>query len=132
MEAAITALLLGNASLTALAGTRIHWNRLPQDIDAKPYVVMFNQPGIETYTYAGPAGYVQQRVQVDVYGLTFTSALATARAAHTAVSGFQGTVAGTDIHLIEAERPGGRPAADAGDVTILARQSFDMIVHYRP
>jgi hypothetical protein len=120
MEEAITALLSG------VAGGRRHWGRAPQGV-ALPYVVMQRISGIRDYVTTGPSGYVQSRVQFDVYASTYGSARTTARALVAALSGHSGgTIQGI---FIDSERD--LPASDTGEVSHLFRVSIDAQVHHQ-
>lgn len=122
MEEAITALL------ASVADGRRHWGRAPQDISIStgPFIVLTRIDGVRSYTTIGAANYVASRVQMDVYGLTYTATKEAAREAIAAVSGHSGgSIQGI---FIESERD--LPAADAGEVTHLFRTSVDMIVHH--
>jgi hypothetical protein len=118
-EEAITALLAG------VAGGRRHWGRAPQGV-ALPYVVMQRISGIRDYVTSGPSGYVQSRVQFDVYAEKYDAAKAVARALVAALSGHSGgTIQGV---FIDSERD--LPASDTGEVSHLFRVSIDAAIHH--
>ena len=94
MEESLAALLLAHAPLTALTAQRVHWMRAPQNV-AKPYVVMQVISGIPDVTHGGPSGLADARVQIDCYGLTYSSAKAVARAVTQRLSGYRGTQGAT-------------------------------------
>jgi len=126
MEAALTSLLLADAGLTALVGDRVHWLRLPQEVDVKPYINLQRVSGARDYTMAGASGYAMGRVQADVWGLTYGSVKATAQALLAALSGYRGpTIQGV---FVESERDD--TGDDAGGVNRLYRTSVDVIIHY--
>ena len=119
MEETITALLAN------VAGGRRHWVRAPQAA-ARPFIVLNRISGTRDYTMQGPSGYVQSRVQVDVYAETYTSAKATARQAIAALSGVRtGSVLGV---FLDAERD--LTSEDAGTVKHLFRVSLDFNIHH--
>lgn len=120
MEEAITALL------ATVAGGRRYWVRKPQTDPGRPYLVMQRVSRLPNYHMKGPSGYVFSRLQIDVYGDTFTSTKAAADEARAILSGY----AGGDIQgvFLDAERD--LPAADAGDVTNLFRISLDFTIHH--
>lgn len=121
------ALLLNAAGVTALVSTRIYWGRAPQADPARPYVVLQRIDGTRDYHMQGPSGYVASRVQVDVYGDTYTATKRATRAAVTALSGHRGGI--FQGIFIDSERD--LPAADAGEVTNLFRTSVDIMVHHK-
>jgi hypothetical protein len=119
MEEAITALLAGVAS-----GRRF-WVRAPQSA-ARPFLVLNRVSGVRDYTYQGPSGFVQSRVQVDVYADTYPAAKATARAVRDALSGHSGG----SIQGIFYDNERDLPAADAGEATHLFRTSLDFTISH--
>lgn len=126
MEAALTSLLLADAGLTALVGDRVHWLRLPQDVDVKPYVNLQRVSGPRDYTMRGPSGYAVGRVQIDAWGLTYGSAKGAANAVITALSGYRSnSIQGV---FVESERDD--TGDDAGGVNRLFRTSVDVMIHY--
>ena len=124
MQEALTSILSG------VAGGRRHWVRAPQSLSTRPYIVLNRVSGNRDYHTAGASGYVRSRVQCDVYAETYGSAQTTARAVRDAVSGFVGTVDGTQIQFITIESERDLPVDDAGDVTNLFRISIDLMVHH--
>lgn len=122
MEEALTALL------ASVAGGRRYWVRAPANINvnAGPYLVLNRVDGVPSYDYQGSAGYVQSRVQVDVYGKTYTATKDAVRALVAAVSG-QST---GDIQAIFVNSERDLPAADAGEVNNIFRTSVDLILHH--
>jgi hypothetical protein len=120
MEEQVTGLLAG------VAGGRRFWVRAPQST-ALPYIVMQRISGIRDYVTTGPSGYVQSRVQFDVYAATYGTARATARALVAALSGHSGgTIQGI---FIDSERD--LPASDTGEVSHLYRVSIDAQIHHQ-
>lgn len=120
MEQELTDLLAG------VAGGRRHWVRAPQGVEL-PFIVMQRISGIRDYVNAGPSGYVQSRVQFDVYAGTYVTARSTAWSLVAAISGHSGgTIQGV---FVESERD--LPASDTGEVSQLYRVSIDAIVHHQ-
>lgn len=127
MEEVLTSLL------ASVASGRRYWGRAPQNIsvDAGPYLVLTRVGGLRDYQMNGASGYVASRVQVDVYGKTYT---ATKNAVRAAIAVLSGATALTTLGVvqgifIDSERD--LPAADAGEVTNLFRTSVDIIVHHQ-
>lgn len=126
MEEALVALLLADAGVKLLLGTRLNWGRAPQTQGTATYAVLQRITGQRDYTMQRASGYVQSRVQVDVYAVSYTATKKAARAIIAATSGrkgglFQGI-------FVDAERD--LPAADPGEVTNLFRTSIDLIIHH--
>ncbi len=120
MEEEITALL------SSVAGGRRHWGRAPQGT-ALPYIVIQRISGIRDNTMEGPSGYLQSRLQFDVYAETYGTARFTARALVDALSGYRGgTIQGV---FIDSERD--LLAADTGEVSQLYRVSIDAQIHHQ-
>jgi len=119
MEETITALL------ASVAGGRRHWVRAPAST-ARPYIVLNRIAGRADYTFQGPSGYVESRVQADIYADTYGAAKATARQVITSLSGRRtGSILGI---FLDAERD--LPVEDAGAVTHLFRVSLDFNIHH--
>ncbi len=116
--------------LSSVAGGRRYWLRAPQSLSTHPYVVLNRVSGNRDYHMAGASGYVRSRVQVDVYAETYGSAQTTVRAVRDAVSGFAGTVGGTQIQFITVESERDLPVDDAGNITNLFRISIDLMIHH--
>lgn len=127
MEEQLTALLLGAASLTALVpASSVHWGRAPQG--TKPtYITMQVISGLPDYHMQGPSGYVSNRVQIDVYALTYGASKKAARALKSVLSGYKGGL--FQGVFIDSERD--LPAMDAGEVSTLFRTSIDFIIHHQ-
>lgn len=120
MEESLTALL------ASVAGGRRYWVRAPQAA-ARPYVVMRKISAVRGYTFDGEDGLVRYRVQIDVYGDTYTAAIGAARAAIAILSGYQsGAIRGI---FVDSEQD--LPEDDAGEVTNLFRVPTDIIVWHR-
>ena len=124
MQEALTTILSG------VAGGRRYWVRAPQSLSTRPYIVLNRVSGNRDYHMAGASGYVQSRVQADVYADSYGSAQTTVRAVRDAVSGFSGTIGGTQIQFITVDSERDLSAEDAGDITHLFRISIDLMVHH--
>ncbi|HAF38069.1 MAG TPA: hypothetical protein DCG72_03710 [Gammaproteobacteria bacterium] len=103
MEEALVTLLLSDAALVALTGTRINWGRRPQDNSTVPAIALHRITGTRDYTMAGPSGLVESRVQADVYAGTYSAAKLTARALISAINGYDEAVSGVDFQRISVE-----------------------------
>jgi len=94
MEEALTALLLADAGVSALVGTRVHWLRLPAQVHGRPYLNLQVVGDVPGYHMAGPSGLVSTRVQADSWGETALAAKQVDRAVKAALSGWSGTQSG--------------------------------------
>jgi hypothetical protein len=96
MEVALRALLVAYAPLTALVGSRITWNEIPQGA-ADPNVSLFNILPGASYTYAGPSSLRGALVQINVRAQSFASAVAVRDAIEARLSGFKGAQGGVEF-----------------------------------
>ncbi|MGB3349740.1 MAG: DUF3168 domain-containing protein [Brucella anthropi] len=126
MEEQLTALLLNAAGLTAhVPAANMHWVRAPQG--TKPtYLVMQVISGDPDYHMQGPSGYAVHRLQIDIYGLTYTAVKGAKDALVQLLSGHKGGI--FQGIFVDSERD--LPAMDAGEVSALFRKSIDFVVHH--
>lgn len=134
MESDLTAILLADSGLTALvktgtAAARIYWVEAPQGV-AKPYVLLQRISGLRDTPMEGPTGFVESRLQVDCYGLTYATTKATAQAVGAALSGLTTTQGTTEFQgfFLDAERDGFEADATPDK---LFRTSLDFIVFHK-
>lgn len=120
MEEALTALL------ATVAGGRRYWGRKPQDESSSHYVILRRISGQRDYHMQGSSRYVQSRVQIDVYGETYTTVRNTVKEIVAILSGYRGGI----IQGIFLDSQRDLPATDAGEVTYLFRTSVDAIIHH--
>lgn len=119
MEQEITALL-------ASVAPRRFWGRAPQQAPATPYVVLSKVSGVHGYHNQGADGLVASRIQIDIYGDTYSAVNATANGIITTLSGYRG---GTiQAVFIDSERD--LTGLESGDPNELFRTSIDVIVHH--
>lgn len=121
MEEALTALL------APIAGGHRYWVRKPQAVDVLPYVVLQRISHVRGYHMQGDDSLPENRVQVDVYAETFTSARNTAKAIVDLVTGYRSEA----IRGIFVDGQRDLPTSDAGEVNHLFRTSIDLIVWHR-
>ncbi len=124
MEEALTTIL------SSVAGGRRYWVSAPQSLSTRPYIIMLRVSGNRDYAMSGPTGYVQSRIQVDIYDESYGGAKTVARAVRDAVSGFAGTIGGVHIQRISVESERDLPADDVGEITELFRTSIDLMIHH--
>ena len=124
MEEALTTIL------STVAGGRRYWVQAPQSLSTRPYLVMHRVSGNRDMHLTGPSRYVRSRVQIDVYGESYSQTKTTARAVRDAVSGFVGTIGGVQIQRINVESERDLPDDDTGEITELFRTSMDLMIHH--
>jgi hypothetical protein len=127
MEEALVARLLATASVTSLCGSRINWNARPQGQQTSPDIVLTRVSGVRDYSTSGPIGYVQSRVQIDCYAVTYTACVSLSRAVRVALSGWKNPalpaqILGSFLDLERQSFEDGTPP--------LHRVSFDFIIHH--
>lgn len=88
METALRALLTGYAPLTALVGTCIVWNHIPQDM-TDPSVSLYRISGAPAYSNAGPDSLTSSVVQIDVRAASVNSMWAIRDAILARLSGYR-------------------------------------------
>lgn len=94
-QAAITSLLLAAPALTALVGDRVHWLRLPETVNGRPYLNLqvVNDPLFYLHG-AGVSSYRETFLQADAWADTHAQADAVAQAMIDVISGFRGAYGG--------------------------------------
>ncbi len=85
MEQAIKLQLLSDTDVKALVGTRIEYNKAPQDwtgttTNPDPYIVIFRIAGVREYAFDNVSTLVDATFQVSIYGETFSVVSQTAEA----------------------------------------------------
>ena len=131
MHEALTELLLGHAPLTALVDNRIHWLELPRGVSLRPYVILQEIGGQDDYHSTGSSGLHSTRVQIEIWADIFDSAVAAQRVISTLLSGYRGTVAGTDLQGVFSDGVRDLPGRTLKDETRLYRRSQDFFIHWR-
>lgn len=129
MEEDLRALLLSNPGVAATVGQRVTWTKRPQG-SPLPAIVLHLIDSVPTYTLDGDTGHRNSRVQVDCYGEMYADAKGTARAVSSALSGFKGTVGGTNFQGVFQESS--RDLSEAGAIEQLPRLSLDFIAYHHP
>lgn len=134
MEEAFASYLLGHAPLTALIGaspnSRLTW-AVRQQSTPLPAIVVTKIDSAPVYADEGDVGLVESRMQIDVWGATYGSTKAVARAVMARLSGAEFTHQTTEFQSVfaDAERDGFE--IGAGEER-LYRVSLDFIVWHSP
>lgn len=123
-------MLAGDAGVTAIASTRVGWGRRRQG-SALPAVTLYRVSGAPTYAMEGPDGYVEARVQVDLFADTQAEVMALRDAVVLAASGYRGTVGTTAFQGVFVVREANFSDAGETDTARLARISIDFTIHHR-
>lgn len=125
------------AQLSSVAGGRVHWGWAEGLSPAEgPYVRLTWISGPRDYTMAGPTRYARRRLQLDVFGLTFSAVRSAADATRAALSGFRGNIGSVRIDGIFIDNESTGQESDAGNrsgaevVNYLHRHRMDLMVHY--
>ncbi|MBE9489195.1 MAG: DUF3168 domain-containing protein [Bacteroidetes bacterium] len=103
MDKALNYILVNNAGVTALVGTKIYFGIIPQNI-SEPYVLFneVNRRGVNDKS--GVASVDVSTVQFDCYSSSPTIAINTAEAVRTALDRYaHGTIEGTNLAGISFE-----------------------------
>jgi len=124
MEEALTALLLSDAAVKRLIGTRLHWGRAPQG-EKPDYLVLQTIGGSPSYHMQG-ASLVDQRVQFDAYAETYLAAKRISEAVLQLLSGYRGIISGVRIKGGFVDNIRDLPTET--DVKKLFRRSADIII----
>lgn len=121
MEEALRQLLTSHAPLTALVGSRIYWDEIPQDT-ARPCIVMYVVSSVPGYHQQGQDALTPSRVQIDCQGITTASKWAVARAVEARLSGYRGTVGAIHFSGIFKTLDRDKTAPDTENNTLRVRQ----------
>lgn len=128
MEVALRALLAAHAPLTALVGSRIVWNEIPQ-ASADPNVSLFKITGAPGYHMQGADGLESSIVQINVRALTFGGMIQVKNAIIDRLSGFRGSMGDTRFQGIF--KTGERQAFEKVDTASYHTAQIDFEVHSR-
>ena len=132
MEEAFKALLLNDASLVALVGSRVNWVLRPQEIAGLPALVLQVVSTIPEYDMDGKTGLTSSRIQIDAYAATYGAARRSMRAALAVLSGFSGVFSGIDFQGIFQDSERDFQTDDTGGDQRLFRTQADVIVWHCP
>lgn len=127
MEAALTALLLGDPRVKQLAANKVHWVRAPQGA-VPSYAVLQVISSRDDYHAQGASGLTDARVQIDAYSATYLGAVRLSDAILAVLSGYRGVVSGVRLQAGFVDNRRDFPSSSSGDVTPLFRRSADIII----
>lgn len=109
--------------IAALPGVPVDWAWNGQG-QAAPRLVLTMVSDLANYTHDGPSGYVQNRVQIDVYAATYAEAQGLVAAINDALSGLRAGM------ILGAFRAGRRDYPPETGADTLARVSVDYMIHH--
>jgi hypothetical protein len=110
--------------MLALPGIPVEWGWSGQG-SSTPRVVLQMVSEVTSYTYSGPLGYIQNRVQIDIYAPTHKAVKEAEVLVDTALSGLR---AGLILGAFKDGRRDSPPDLGAGET--LARISIDYMIHH--
>lgn len=134
MEEDLRALILGDASVSSLVGTRVSWAERPQG-GALPAIVLWVISQPVAYNLQGAQALTQTRVQADCWGATYAGAKGAAQALSRLLSGYEGEQGDTLFQGVFQD--GAREGRDASanttgsDPERFFRSSIDFIVNHQ-
>lgn len=114
VEKGIVALLLADAAVTAMVGTRVEPAGTAQTL-ARPNIVYQRVTTNRLYSQDGPAGSGDARVQLSIWADTYATVKDLADKVRTALEGYRGTVAGIVLDSVRLDDEDDMPLPpDAG------------------
>lgn len=130
MEGALIDLLLTDAPIAAVVGTRVYPLRKPQAAEY-PVIIVTRISGQPLYADEGEVGLQQARMQVDSQSVTYTEAKNLAQLVRTRLSAFSGVHQTIDFSyiMLDEERDIAETGANAAEYP--TRIAMDFIVWTR-
>jgi hypothetical protein len=125
-------LLLADAGLSDIVGSRVTWGSRPQG-SALPAVMLYLIGGARAYNLGAEAGPLAARVQADCLATSYLGAVNAYRAVSEALSGYTGTVGTTYFQgILQDSEPSDLSEADGATEQRTFGISADFIVHHTP
>jgi hypothetical protein len=125
-------LLLEDAGLSDIVGSRVTWGTRPQG-SALPAVVLHLIGGAKGYHLTAETGPRSARVQANCLASSYLTATDTFRAAAAALSGYSGTVGSTYFQgILQDSEPSDLNEADGATEQRTFGTSADFIVYHTP
>ena len=126
IEAGLVTYLSEYAPLTALIGTRLYPDRLPQS-PTLPAVVYFSVSDPGSYSHDGETDWREEIFQFDCWGVTPLEAISVKNALRGALSGYKGMMGSVTVEAAFVQ--GGRTMDD--DETGLFRRILEVVFQYK-
>lgn len=95
-EQALYAILANDTAVSALVGTRIFPNVIPQDV-ALPVLAYMRVSGARTNSQTGPSQLARPRFQITCLSRSYSEAKTLAAAVRRALDGYKGAIASVDV-----------------------------------
>lgn len=130
MENDLTALLLGDAGISAQVGGRVHWMVQPLDSGGFPYVNLQLVAAPKGYTLDGEARLQRYRVQLDVWAQSMMAMLGAASPVQQLVSGW-GVGSGDGLQAIMIQFVRDQRDDSLGAQQVLFRRQMDLEIWWR-
>lgn len=129
MEESLRSLLIADAGIIAVVGSRVTWGERPRG-SALPSIVLHLIDGMPEYVMQGEAGLFRSMVQADCWAKTYAEAKSAARATKAVLSGYSGEFNGIVFRgiFVESERDLSDDGTESDDQ--LFRISIDLQLYY--
>lgn len=130
MEEALVQRLLATASITAIFGLNIHWQRRPETVNLLPALSLNVVGDPRQYTHDGADDWQEVRIQVDSRARTYLSAKLGLRAV---LSELETEHDEGDVHFDEGRKISGTdaPIETLGGGTEVFKITMDIMVGFR-
>jgi len=100
---AVIAHLKGNAVVQAILGQRIYSLKLPDNLANWPAATIQRVSTVRHHSKLGPAGIVDSRMQISIFGPKFEAVTQAADAVRAALDGFRGDMNGVAVHAVRSD-----------------------------
>lgn len=130
MQESLRAVLLADAGVAGLVGSRVVWGERAQG-SGYPAVVLSRISGSPYGAVSGPSDLTLTRIQVDCYDLTLGGAVAVERAVVACLDGYRGVSGETDFASVFIETVRDMPPSEATGGERPYRISLDFMVHHK-
>jgi hypothetical protein len=114
-EAALFSILTTDSAITAIVGTRVYPDLLPQGVTYPAIRTQrISTPRSQYRALDGVAGYASPRMQIDCYALSRSAAITLAQAVYAELEGYHGMANGLRVDAISTEDEGASVETDIG------------------
>jgi len=127
IDVALYTVLTSDAAVSALVGTRVYPNIVPQN-KAMPAITYQQISGLRNYTMDGPVGLVEARFQINCWSTTYVQSRVLARLVRKALDNYSTT----PIEITYLENEGDMPEVESGkDVLRRYGKRLDFTVWFK-
>lgn len=131
IESVLYSLLVGDATVGGLVGTRVYPAIVPQNASL-PATTYQQLSGVREHTCAGPQGMASPRFQINCWADTYAEARTLSDAVRVLLDGYSGTVSERTVHVMMLEDEGDMPEVPAGkDVLKRFVKRLDFIIWFK-